>query len=121
MFFNINFKLKYVGESINIDDEILENVDIEKFGKKWVNHYIRYRVTHMYNTFFKYESLTVQAQLLLYLIKSRNLKETTSLLGIQKLTKDTKVKQNVFDNITNVLKSFGKSRKKDFSVARRVI
>ena len=33
-FLNINFKLKYVGESINIDDEILENVDTDKFGKK---------------------------------------------------------------------------------------
>jgi hypothetical protein len=121
LFFNINFKLKYAEESINIDDEILENVDTDKFGKKEVNHYIRYRVTNMYNTFFKDESVTVQAQLLLCLIKSRKLKEATSLLGIQKSTKDTKVKQNVFDNITSVLKSFGKSRKKDVSVARRVI
>ena len=32
--FNINFKLKYVGESINIDDEILEYFDTHKFGKK---------------------------------------------------------------------------------------
>jgi hypothetical protein len=75
----------------------------------------------MYNTFFKDESVTIQAQLLLCLIKSRNLKEATSLLAIQKSTKDTKVKQNVFENITTVLKSFGKSRKKDVSVARRVI
>jgi hypothetical protein len=66
----------------------------------------------MYNTFFKDESVTVQAQILLCLINSRKLKEATSLLGIQKLTKDTKVKQNIFDNITNVLKYFGKSRKK---------
>jgi hypothetical protein len=42
-------------------------------------------------------------------------------LGIQKSTKDTKVKNNVFGNITSVLKSFGKSRKKDVSVAHRVI
>jgi hypothetical protein len=48
-------------------------------------------------------------------------KEATSLLGIQKSKKDTKVKQNVFDNITSVLKDFGKSRKKDVSVARRAI
>jgi hypothetical protein len=66
----------------------------------------------MYNTFFKDESITVQAQLSLYLIKSRNLKEATSLLCIQKLAKDTKVKHNVFENITSVLKAFGKSRKK---------
>jgi ABC-type ATPase with predicted acetyltransferase domain len=113
--------LKYAEESINIDDEILENVDTDKFGKKEVKHYIRYRVKNMYNTFFKDESVTIQAQLLLCLIKSRKLKEATSLLGIQKSTKDTKVKHNVFDNITSVLKAFGKSRKKDVSVARRVI
>jgi hypothetical protein len=114
--------LKYVGESINIDDEILENVDTDKFGKKEVKHYIRYRVKNMYNTFFKDESVILQTQLLLFLIKSRKLKEATSLLSIQKSTKDTKVKQNVFDNITSVLKSFGKYRKKkDVSVARRVI
>jgi hypothetical protein len=42
MFFNINFKLKYARESINIDDEILENVDTDKFGKKKDKNYIRY-------------------------------------------------------------------------------
>jgi hypothetical protein len=91
MFFNINFKLKYAGESINIDDEILENVDTEKFGKKKSKHYIRYRTKNIYNTYFKDESVTTQAQLLLSLLKSRKLKEATSLLGIQKSTKDTKV------------------------------
>jgi hypothetical protein len=55
MFFNINFKLKYTGESINIDDEILENVDTNKFGKKKHNHYIRYRTKNIYNTYFKDE------------------------------------------------------------------
>jgi ABC-type ATPase with predicted acetyltransferase domain len=75
----------------------------------------------MYNTFFKDESVTVQAQLLLCLMKSRKLKESTSLLGIQKSTKDTKVTQNVFKNITSVLKAFGKSRKEDVRVAHRVI
>ena len=42
-------------------------------------------------------------------------------MGIQKLIKDTNVKQNVFDNITSVLKAFGKSQKKNASVACRVI
>jgi hypothetical protein len=113
--------LKYAGEYINIDDEILENVDTKKFGGKKVKNYIRYRTNNIYNTFFKDESVIVQAQLLLYLIKSRKLKEATSLLGIQKSTKDTKVKQNVFDNITGILKDFRKSRKKDVSVACRAI
>jgi hypothetical protein len=121
MFFNINFKLKYAGEYINIDDEILENVDTNKFGKKKSKHYIIYRTKNMYNTFFKDESVIVQAQLLLCLMKSRKLKEATPLLGIQKSTKDTKVTQNVFKNITSVLKTFGKSRIEDVCVARRAI
>jgi hypothetical protein len=103
--------LKYVGESINNDDEILENVDTNKFGKKEDKDYIRYRTKNMYNNFFKDESIRIQAQVLLCLIMSRKLKEATSLLGIQNSTKDTKVKQNVFDNITSVLKYFGKYRK----------
>jgi hypothetical protein len=45
----------------------------------------------MYNTYFKDESVIAQAQLLLSLLKSRKLKEATSLLGIQKSKKDTKV------------------------------
>ena len=60
--------MKYAGESINIDDEILENVDTEKFGKKKSKHYIRYRTKNMYNTFFKDESVIVQVQPLLCLI-----------------------------------------------------
>jgi len=72
----------------------------------------------MHNTFFKDESVTMHAQLLLCLLKSRKLKEATSLLGIQK---STKVKQNVFNNINSVLNSFGKSRKEDVCVTRRVI
>jgi hypothetical protein len=113
--------LKYAGETINIDDEILEYVDIDKFGKKEAKHYIIYRTKNMYNTFFKDESVIVQDQLLLHLIKSRKLKEATSLLSSQKSTKDKKVKQNVFDNITSVLKYFEKYQKNDVSVAHRVI
>ena len=66
--------MKYAGESINIDNEILENIDTDKFGKKEVKHYISYHVKNMYNIFFKDESVTIQAQLLLYIIKSRKLK-----------------------------------------------
>ena len=121
MFFNINFKLKYAGESINIDEEILENVDTDKFGEKRAKHYIRYRTKNIYNTYFKDESVTAQAQLLLSLLKSRKLKEATSLLGIQKSTKDTKVQQNVFNNISGLLKVFGKSRKENIRVARKTL
>ena len=61
--------MKYEEESINVDDEILENVDIDKFGKKEDKHHIRYRTKNMYDTFFKDKSITVQYQLLLSLIK----------------------------------------------------
>jgi hypothetical protein len=54
-------------------------------------------------------------------LKSRKLKEATSLLGIQKLSKDTKVQQNVFNNITSVLKAFGKSLKEDVCVACKML
>jgi hypothetical protein len=54
-------------------------------------------------------------------LKSRKLKEATSLLGIQKSTKDTKVQQNVFNNITSVLKAFGKYRNEDVRVARKTL
>ena len=57
--------MKYAGESINIDDEILENVDTEKYGKKEAKNCIGYQTKNMYNTFFKDESVTIQAQLLL--------------------------------------------------------
>jgi len=61
--------LKHARESINIDDEILENVDTNKFGKKEAKNYIRYQTKNMYNNFFKDESITIHAQLLLCLIK----------------------------------------------------
>jgi hypothetical protein len=54
-------------------------------------------------------------------LKSRKLKEATSLLGIQKSTKDTKVQQNVFNNITGVLKSLGKSLKENVCVSHKTL
>jgi hypothetical protein len=121
LFSNIKSKLKYGRQAIKIDDEILENIDTNKFGKKKDKHYVICQTKNMYNTFFKDESVTIQAQLLLFLIMSRKLKEATSLLVIQKMKNYRKVKQNVFDNITGVLKSFGKSRKNNVNVARRAI
>ena len=48
---------------------------------------------------------------------SKKLKDTISLLGIQKVSKDLKVKWNVFENIIDAIKAFGRSMKKDTSVA----
>ena len=42
-------------------------------------------------------------------------------MGSQKKTKDSKVKKNVFENIVDTIKTIGKSRKKDTSVACRII
>ena len=55
------------------------------------------------------------------LLVSKKFRESWSLLGIQNKTKYSKVKKNVFENIANAIKTIGKSRKKDTSVARRII
>ena len=65
--------------------------------------------------------MVTQAQILKGLIMSKKLKESTSLLGIKKSTKDAKVKRHVFGNVANALKSFGKSRKGIHRIARRAI
>ena len=54
-------------------------------------------------------------------VMSKKLKEIISLLGIQKVTKESKVKQNVFENITDAIKAFGRSRRKDTSIAGRAV
>jgi predicted DNA-binding transcriptional regulator AlpA len=100
---------------------MLDNVDTQNFGDKKPNHYIRYHVENIYDKYFKNESVTTQTQILRGLIRSKKLKEATSLLGIQKTTKDRKVKHSSLENIADALKSFGKYRKKDVSVARRII
>jgi hypothetical protein len=106
----LNYIEIYVGD-ININDEMLQNVDTNKFGDKKPDHYIRYCVEKIYDKYFKDELVATRAQFLRGVIRLKRLKEATSLLGIQKKTKDRKVKQSVLENITNALKSFGKYRK----------
>jgi hypothetical protein len=103
--------LKIHARDINNDDEILENVDTHKFWDKKSNHVIWYRVETIYDKYFKNESVATQTQILRDLIRLKKLKEATSLLCIKKSTKYRKVKWNVFENITNALKSLGKTRK----------
>ena len=67
---------------------MLENVDTHTYGDKKADHYIRYRVNHIFNTYFINENVTVQAQMLKGLLSLRKLKEATTLLGIRKSTKD---------------------------------
>ena len=61
---------------------MLENVDTHAYGDKKVDHYIRYRVNHIFNIYFINENVTVQAQILKGLLSLRKLKEATILLGI---------------------------------------
>ena len=111
---------------------MLQNVDKEKFGNTKPDHIVRYRAKKMHEQFMENESMATQTQILRCLLVfeevegipkkvSKKLKEAWSLLGIQRKTKDSKVKQNVFENIANVIKTIGKSRKKDTSVACRII
>ena len=100
---------------------MLENVDTHTYEDKKVDHVIRYRVKFIIDTFFKDESVAVQAQILRTLLTSKKLKEDMTLLGIWKSTKDKEIKENVIQNINRTLKSIGRSRKKSDLDARRAI
>jgi len=82
---------------------------------------MRYRVKVIIERFFKDECVTFQTQILRGLLTSKKLKDTTTLLGIKKSTKDKNVKENAIKNINSSLKTIGRSRKKDHVVARRAI
>ena len=69
---------------------MLENVDTHTHGYKKPDHAIRYRVNCTFEKYFLNEQVTVQAQMLKGLLSLRKLKEATTLLGIQKSTKDKK-------------------------------
>ena len=65
--------------------------------------------------------MATEAQILRCLLVSKKLREAWSLLGIQKKTKDSKVNKNVLKNIADAIKTIEKYRKKDTSVACRII
>ena len=67
---------------------MLENVDTHTYRDTKADHYIRYRVNHIFEKYFIKEKVTIQAQMLKGLISLRKLKEATTLLGIRKSTKD---------------------------------
>ena len=64
--------------------------------------------------------MATQAQIFRFLLVSMKLREAWSLFGIRKETKYSKAKKNVFENIPNAIKTIGKGRKKDTSVAHRI-
>ena len=88
---------------------------------KKADHYIRYRVNHIFDKYFIKEKVSVQAQMLKGLLSLRKSKEATTLLGIQKSTKDKKMKENVIQNINSAINSIRRSRQKNVSVVRRAI
>ena len=100
---------------------MLQNVDKEKFGNTKPDHIVRYHAEKMHEQLLEKESVASQAQILRCLLVSKKLKEAWSLLGIQKMTKDSKVNKNVFENIANAIKLIRKSRKEDTSAACRII
>ena len=100
---------------------MLQNVDKEKFRNMKPYRIVRYRTKKMHEQFLEKESVATKAQILRCLLVSKKLRESWSLLDIQKKTKDSKVNQNVFKNIVDAIKTIGKSRKTDTSVARRII
>ena len=76
------------------------------------DHIVRYHAEKMHEQFLEKESVATQAQILRCLLVSKKLREAWSFLGIQKKTKDSKVKQDVFENISNAIKTIGKSERK---------
>ena len=100
---------------------MLQNVDKEKFGNTKPYNIVRYHAKKMHEQFMEKELVETQAQIWRCLLVSKKLKEAWSLLGIQKMTKDSKVNKNVFENIDNAIKMIRKSRKEDTSAACRII
>ena len=91
---------------------MLQNVDKEKFRNTKPDHIVRCHVEKMHGQFLEKESMATQDQILRCLLVSKKLKEAWSLLGIQKSTKDSKVKQNVFENIANAIKRLENTERK---------
>ena len=65
--------------------------------------------------------MTVEAQMLKGILSLRKLKEATTLLGIQKSTKDKNMKEDVIHNIDSAINLIRRSRQKNVSVVCRAI
>ena len=76
---------------------MLQNVDRKKISNTKPYHIVQYHAEKMHEQFLEKELVATQAQILRCLLVSKKLKEAWSLLGIQKKTKDSKVRKNVFE------------------------
>ena len=83
---------------------MLEDIDCDKYGEKLSIHVARFRATKIYDHILKDYSIEGQAQILRCLLVSKKLEGATSLLGIHKVTKESKLKHNVIENIVDATK-----------------
>ena len=93
---------------------MLEDIDRDKYGEKIPIHVARYHATNIYDDILKDCSIAGQAQILRCLLVSKKLEGDTSLLGIQKETKDSKLKHNVIENIGDSIKKNWKIYKESY-------
>ena len=100
---------------------MLENIDSDKYGEIIAIHIARYCTMQFYDDILQQYLIVGQAQILRCLLVSKKLRGATSLLGIYKVTKESKVKHIVIENISDAVQKIEKSRKKDTKAACRAI
>ena len=83
---------------------MLEDIDCEKYGEKIPIHVAGYRATKTYDDILKDCLIAGQEFFLRCLLVSKKLEGATSLLGIHKATKESKLKHNVIENIGDAIK-----------------
>ena len=75
----------------------------------------------MHEQFMEKESVATQAQILRWLLVSKKFEGSLVIVGYLKEDKRFKGEEKVLKNIANAIKTIGKYRKKDTSVAHRVL
>ena len=83
---------------------MLEDIYYDKYGEKLPIHVARYHATKTYDDILKDCSIAGQEKILRCLLVSKKLEGATSLLGIHKVKKESKLKDNVTENIGDAIK-----------------
>ena len=99
----VKLNLTWCIGTFTIDDEMLEDIDYDKYGEKLPIHVAWYRATKNYDYILKDCIIAGQGQILRCLLVSKKLEGATSLLGIHKVTKESKLKHNVIENIGDAI------------------
>ena len=100
--------------------ERLDTSTQEDLGNPSPDCTVRKHVSNTIRLYFEKHLVITQAHILYGLIKHKNLKHATKLLGFQD-AKSRKAHVNVTENISKEFSKFVKSRKLNFWVAHRVI